>query len=334
MTMTTNVTVIQDDRLRLMSSALAATGFPEQAQARKKHQPHAHARHLHKFMMDNQLNQHPAIQNLQTMLDNDTPLEALYTLIMHCEWDGLEIPALPRWVPDNWNKELWNFYVECDLEAQWDTDADAYIHAYEESQRAFAKVQFVEFLKPFFGDFSEDFAFMPNLCYPADREVGIRIGNRLIAIVPPTLAWGESPPWPYDEESMYPQVYRAALTQYGRLLMNAYLRAHADDVEEASKKELAVSDQFKSLHPTWEDQFTSLFVAAAVAMYLEDYMNRAEARAYILMEKKTRGLAILPGTISVLRRYLQEKGNRYDSLAEFLSVFPVQLRVAKKIASF
>jgi len=33
----------------------------------------------------------------------------------------------------------------------------------------------------------------------------------------------------------------------------------------------------------------------------------------------------------VMRRYMQEVGNRYDNLSEFLPIFPSQLRVAKKI---
>ena len=65
------------------------------------------------------------------------------------------------------------------------------------------------------------------------------------------------------------------------------------------KTELPVSDQFRALHPTWEEQFISLFVAAAVAMYLEDYVSESEAKAYVLLERKARGMQILPGTVSV-----------------------------------
>ena len=55
----------------------------------------------------------------------------------------------------------------------------------------------------------------------------------------------------------------------------------------------------------------------------------------MLMEKKARGMAMLPGTVSVLRRYLQEVGNtHYTNLIEFLPYFPKQLRVAKKIVTF
>jgi hypothetical protein len=84
-------------------------------------------------------------------------------------------------------------------------------------------------------------------------------------------------------------------------------------------------------YPSWEEQFIALFKSAVVAIYLEDFMNPTEARGYMLMEKKVHNMTILPGTISVLRRFLQEKGNRYETLADFLTVFPAQLRVAKRI---
>ena len=97
---------------------------------------------------------------------------------------------------------------------------------------------------------------------------------------------------------------------------------------------IPVGEQFGKLHPTWEEQFVALWVAAAVAIYLEDHVSQAEAKAYVLMARKAQGMTILPGTISVLRRYLTEReSGRYDSLLDFLPIFPKQLRVAKRIVT-
>ena len=331
-TQASDVTVKIDDRIRLLSVALSATTHPEQAQQKKRHQPHAHARATRKHMLDNGHDAHPAIKSLQDMLDRNVPLEALFTLVMLFDWSNkLAIKALPPWVADNWNEQLWDFYETAGVQAYWDDDNNVWEQAQSQSHRVFQSVKFHDFLSPFLGDFQEDLIFMPNLCYPADENIGIRVGNQLIAITPPPLAWGDSPPWPFDEETLLSHSYRATLTEYGRLLLKAYLSRHADAVEQASQKDMPVSDSFKEQYQTWEEQFIALFVAAAVAMYLEDYINKAEAKSYILMEKKVRGLLVLPGTVSVMRRYLQEVGNRYDSLAEFLPIFPAQLRVAKRI---
>jgi hypothetical protein len=71
-------------------------------------------------------------------------------------------------------------------------------------------------------------------------------------------------------------------------------------------------------------------------MYLEEHVDKKEYRSYMLMEKKARGMSMLPGTVSVLRRYLQEVGrsDKYTNLIEFLPVFAKQLRVARKIVTF
>lgn len=330
-TQSSDVTIKIDDRIRLMSAALAATNFPEKAQEHKRHQPHAHARATSKYMVDNGYNAHPAIRSLQEMLDKNTPIEALYTLAMLCDFPGMKIKAMPPWVPAKWNEQLWDFYQTAKLETYWKNESHVWQQAQAQTLKVFERVRFQEFLSPFVGKFKEELVFMPNLCYPADNEIGIRVKKQLWAITPPPLAWGDSPPWPYDEESMYNHSYRAALTEFGRLLLLTYLRKFPKECEEAAQKELPISEQFKELHPTWEDQFIALFIAAAVAMYLEDYVSLTEAKAYILMEKKVRNMTILPGTVSVLRRYLGEVGNRYANLIEFLPIFPAQLRVAKRI---
>jgi hypothetical protein len=129
-------------------------------------------------------------------------------------------------------------------------------------------------------------------------------------------------------------MYRSALSQFGRLLMLAYLRANAEKVAPVADTPLPVSDQFRARYPTWQEQFTNLFVAAASALYLETKVSKAESNAYVLMERKTKGMVILPGMVSVMRRYLSEhKNGRYTNLIDFLPVFPKQLRVAAKIVT-
>lgn len=331
-TQASDITVTIDDRIRLLSVALSATNHPEQAQQKKRHQPHAHARATRKYMLDNGYDKHPAVQGLQVMLDRNVPLEALFTLVMLFDWSQkLAFPALPPWVSEKWNDNLWELFETAKLQDYWKNESNVWEQAESQSQKVFQTVKFHEFLEPFLGNFEEELVFMPNLLYPADENIGIRVGNQLIAITPPPLAWGDSPPWPYDEDTLLNHSYRATLTEYGRLLLKSYFGKYPEAVEQASQKEMPVNDSFKAEYPTWEEQFIALFVSASVAMYLEDYMNKAEAKSYILMEKKVRGMTILPGTVSVMRRYLQEVGNRYDNLIEFLPIFPSQLRVAKRI---
>ncbi len=324
-----DVIVRLDDRVRLLSAVLAATNWHDKAQERKPHGTHAHARATRKFLSG--FREHPAAVGLQTLLDQGAPLEAMFTLVLHFSPPDFRSAALPKWAPPQWNEHLRDFYERTKIADWWQTENDAWKKSLLDSERMFRQVQFKPFLQPFLGDIEESFVFLPNISYPTDQEIGLRVGSELLALTPPRLAWGDSPPWPFDEDPSH--VYRAVLMQLGKLLLLAYLRQNAAAVAEASKTELPVSDQFRAMNPTWEEQFIELFVAAAVAIYLEDYVSERESRAYLLMEQKARGMAILPGTVSVMRRYLQERGNKYNTLIEFLPFFPKQLRVAKRIVT-
>jgi hypothetical protein len=327
-----DVSVRLDDRIRLMSAVLAATDFPDKSQQRKRHGTHAHARATRKVLADHI--DHPAVQATQSLLDQGTPLEALFTLVLLMSWPELNIGTLPRWAPAGYNAHLRDFLVQTRLMEFWQTENAVWEKAYKEAGRVFAKLKIKDFFKPFLGEIREQLVFIPSISYPTDYDIGVRLPSELICVAPPPLAWGDSPPWPYDERTMVTHSYQAAMTVYARMLLLSYLRGNAEQLAEAAKNELPVTDQFKAQHPSWEDQFAALFVMAAVAMYFETHVSDIEYKSYVLMQKKAYGMALLPGTVSVLRRYLQEfSNNKYTNLLEFLPVFPKQLRVAQKIVT-
>lgn len=328
--MTSDIIVKIDDRVRLMSALLAATRYPELSQQKKPHGTHAHARATKKFL--GLQAGHEAATTLQTMIDQRAPLEAIFALALVLRPPQYTVDKPPRWMPPGWNDKVRDFETVSGLAGWWQSEAAVWSSALDQSQKMFAKINLKPFLKPFVGEIKERLIFMPNILYPTDQELSFRLGNDLVAIIPPRLAWGDSPPWPFDEDPAH--VYRAAILAYGRLLMSAYLRTHQAKVAEIAQTPLPISDALKAAHPGWTEQFTALFVAGAVAIYLEDHVSHAEAKSYILMEKKVNGLDVLPGVVSVLRRYLTEReAGRYQNLLEFLPVFPRQLRVARRIVT-
>ena len=327
---TQDVSVRLDDRIRLMSAVLAATDWPDKSQERQPHGTHAHARATRKHV--DAYKQHPAVLGMQSLLDEGAPMEAMFTLAVQFSWPMLDIDELPRWVPARWNEQLRDFYNVANLKAWWADEDTPWQNSITESEKVFKDVAFKPFLKPFLGDIAEELVFVPSISYPTEQEIGIRRDHELMCVTPPRLAWGDSPPWPFDEDAAH--VYRSALSQFGRILMLAYLRDNAEVLAPVAGSVLPVSDQFRAKYPTWPEQFTNLFVAAAVALYLESHVSKAEANAYVLMERKINGMVILPGMVSVLRRYLSEYENgRYSSLLDFLPVFPKQLRVANRIVT-
>lgn len=329
-----DVIVKLDDRIRLVSAVLSVTNYPDKAQKLKPHGTHMHARATRKYLQT--LSTHPAVLATQNLLDAGTPLEALFALVSLMSWPDLKIKALPTWVPPNYNNHLRDFYEKADLKHLWERDSDLWSKATTQTQKVFEKMQIRQFFADFLDDVPETFTFIPNISYPTDYDIGFKLGDQLFAIIPPPLAWGDSPPWPYDEPTMLTQSYRSAINIFGRELVKAYLRRNIDKLSDVVINELPVNEQFKAQHPTWEDQFTALFLSAIVGIYLEDYVDEKEYKSYMLMEKKLRGMSVLPGTISVLRRFLQEKhtSEKYRTLIEFLPIFPRQLRVAQKIISF
>lgn len=325
-----DVFVKLDDRVRLMSALLAATHYPDREQAGKPHGTHAHARATRKYI--SAFASHPAVLALQGLFGQGAPLEALFSLALVLRLPDGKAEKPPRWLPPHWDEQILDFYAVSDLAAWWQSEAAPWEQALAETQRALAGVQFKLFLRPFLGDIPERLVFIPNIAYPTDAELGLRLGSDLICIAPPRVAWGDNPPWPFDEDPAH--LYRAALVAYGRLLMQGYLHTHAERLGNLSANPLPVTEKFQALYPTWTEQFANLFVAGAVAIYLEEYVSRAEANAYVLMERKMRGLEILPGVINVLRHYLHElETGRYRTLLDLLPNFSRRLRIANKIVS-
>ncbi len=329
-----DVIVKLDDRVRLMSAVLAATNYPERAQKLKPHGTHVHARSTRKYLQAH--THHPAVTSTQSLLDAGTPLEALFALVTFMDWPQMSLSASPAWMPPDYNIYLKDFYETAHVAHLWERDGDLWEKAQNQAQNVFKEVMLRPFFEAFLDAVPETFIFLPNIAYPTDYDLGFKLGDQLFAIAPPPLAWGDSPPWPYDEQTMLTQSYRAAINVFGRELIKAYLRRNMDKLAEIMLNELPVSDQFKAQHPTWEDQFTALFLSAVVAIYLEDHVDEKEFKSYMLMEKKLRGMSVLPGTVSVLRRFLGEKttSDKYRTLIEFLPIFPRQLRVAQKIVNF
>jgi hypothetical protein len=324
------VAVRIDDRVRLMSAVLAATNYPDKSQDRKKHGTHSHARATRKLVAE--YNHHPAVTAMQVLLDQNIPLASMYSYAMRLTWPGLVADEMPRWVPPRWHEHLKHFYEVAQLGKFW-TDEDTHWQApLRHLREAFHKVDLYAYLEPFVGQVVETLVFMPNICYPSDQNIGFRVGGELIAIMPPPMAWGDSPPWPYkDDEAL---AYRTALTEYINILFSSYMQQHSEIMAALAEKPLPVDDKYAAAHPTWHEQFTGLFRAAVIYLFLEDSVSSLEAKSYMQYQQKVENATILPGVASIFRRYLDEyKAGRYKDFAEYLPNFPKHLRVVKTIAA-
>jgi hypothetical protein len=329
MSSSSDVHVYIDDRVRLMSTVYALTRSIDEEHARRPHSAHAHARATRKQFAH--LSLHPAVTALQTLLDRGAPLEAVFGYALRLK-PGFVIDAPPNWATPGWNDQLTDFDARANTAAWWGdgTEKTAWEKSQSEAARLFRGVNLHPFLQPYVGSTSVRFTFMPNILYPANHEVGVRVGDEITCIAPPRPAWGDSPPWPFDEDAGH--LFLTSIGTYVRILMSDLLRTHADQLTAAEKVDLPVSEAVRTRYPSWRDQLFALLTSGMVAIYLEDHLDPAEAKAFTMMENRLHGLAVLPAVVSVLRRYVQDQmDGKYATFVDFLPLFPKQIRVAKRI---
>jgi len=321
-----NVLARLDDRARLMSAVLAATNFPDKSQERQKHGTHMHARDTRKLVAE--FASHPAVSALQALLDRNTPLTSIYGYALRLAWPTLEIDEPPRWVPPHWNEHLKHFYEATHIDKWWKDDDESWQAPVRHLNEIFDKVDFYGFLEPFFGTLPETLVFIPNVSFPTDANVRVRIGAELCLLMPPRKAWGDSAPWPYDNDPAF--VYQEALKAYEELLLSGYFHQIPDVIATLSERPLPVDEKFSKMHPAWIDQLTGLFTSATVALFLEEVIDAREAKAFIQIQQKMEGLTILPGVTMLLRRYLDDqKTGKYANFSEYLPTFVKHLRLVK-----
>ena len=324
-----NILVRIDNRTRLLSAVLATTTYPEKSQERQKHGTPLHARGTRKLLAE--FNHHPAVVGLQVLLDKGIPLDSIFGYACRLSWPELSGDEPPRWVPPHWNEQLKHFYEITKLGQWWQDEDENWQATIGHLDDIFDKIDFYQFLEPFFGLIPETLVFIPNISYPTDTNLRFRVGGELIALLPPRKAWGDSAPWPYDNDPVY--MYQEVLKAYEELLLQAALHQNAAMVSILSEKPISISDKFTARHPSWPEQLSSLFTAASIAIFLEQSTHPLEAKAFVQMQQKVEDIPILPEVIRLLKRYLEDQKNgKYATFAEFLPVFGKNLRIMKTFA--
>jgi hypothetical protein len=297
---TGEVQVRIDDRVRLIGALLAASRYPDVAQSRKKHGLHACARATRKRLAE--LASHRAVQATDAGLA-EASLESLFTAAMTLD------PATLRLRPgaaaarsrDSMADDWLDFAEQASVRALWQEQAEAWERSAAEAERALGDAALRTFLSGYFGPIDAPFVLVPNISFPADQTLGLAAPDALMAVVPPRPAWGDSPPWPFDDDPAY--VLGAAVAAFSRVLLWQELRGRTLESSGRLNAELPVSATFRKLYPGETDQFVQVISAGLVAVYFEDHLSAQEASAYLLMEKRQRGLELLPAAMQTLREY-------------------------------
>lgn len=297
----TDVQVRVDDRMRLMGALLAASEYFELSQARKKYGLHAYARALRKRVAP--LAGHEAVRDLNNCLEDGFTLADLYAPLLDLDAETLRLAAHSRPAGRPWTApELWlDFAQQAHLQDAWREEAGIWERSVAETERVLTGAALGPFLGGYFGTTTKQLVFMPNIGFPADQEVAPEARAEYIAIVPPRPAWGDSPPWPFDEDPAY--LLRAAILAFSWNLLWDTLGEQTLEFSALLDTDLPVSGVFRLRYPGESDQLCRAIGAGLVAIYLEDQLGSREAKAYLLLEKRMNGLDLLPAAMQVLRAY-------------------------------
>src|SRR5574341_570861 len=253
------VAVHIDDRVRLLSVLLALTTWPEQEQDQRPHGVHAHARTVRAALQDAE--NHPAVINMQELLESGRGLPAIFSYAGALTPD-LEATGAPDWAPPDWARQIRDFKSVYGVAGLWEDDGQAWADAEAAAVRALSKTDPAPLLAEVFGVTESTFIFYPNLCYPSAEAVGFRMGGELACLCPPHVAWGESPPWPYDDDP--PATHREAMGAYARVLLRELLDAHPEAAEAARHSKAPLPNTFLARYPDWFDQLAVLLVGGQI----------------------------------------------------------------------
>ena len=177
------VEVVVDERLRLITAVLAAGRWPEIEQAQLTHAVHPHAKQTRQFVAPYQT--HPATIWVDQVIERGEPLDDLFTA-----------------VSQNVQQEAFNdFQTITNLSVFWQEQAAEWDKAQNDLTDIFKNSHLPAFLNQISDDpITQTIRIMPNLVYPALAPVLVSDFAALTLMQPPPKAVGESAPWPYGED--------------------------------------------------------------------------------------------------------------------------------------
>jgi len=324
------ITVRVDDRVRLLSALLALTTWPEQEQAFHPHGVHAHARATRVALAAAE--EHPAVQIMQDLLETNHSLSTIFSYAACLSLPGFRARSadIPTWAPEAWPVQLRDFAHAYRVRDIWEKDKTAWKEAEEQALKALTGHDPLPLLVQFFGDQDLDLVFQPNLCYPTGETIHFRWDRALVCVCPPHIAWGNNPPWTYDDDPG--ATYRETFSSYAQVLLREFLDQRPEEASLAERAHLPVPNTFLARYPDWFDQFAVLVVSGLTAIALKQSFGEQESASFIVMAHKAHGFKMLPVVVDVLEHYLLERqAGRYNDFASYMPAFFKTLNVAARL---
>lgn len=152
------------------------------------------------------------------------------------------------------------------------------------------------FLFDLLGADERAYIFVPNLLYPGRQPVAMASPTDVVVTAPPPIAWGTSHPWRYSERP--DEALGIIAEAFARFLF-----------AEKLPDELKVREEVLGL--------------AAAVLFLREAEGQDAGDQLMVMQKKTRGLKLLPVVVMELEGILAQRraAQSVGGVADYVSVF-------------
>lgn len=269
-----NLQVSLDDRARLLTAVLSISHWPQMEQEIVTHAVTPQSKRTSQLLEAHKA--HPAVTQLNQLLDDGVSLADLFDAVLSSEWPSLKAKEpIPSTVPESWLGTLASFYQEADVAKVWAETAVPWQEAHDDLSDILGKSCLYQFVGDLRGSaMDKTITIIPTIVYPMLEPVITETQSTIYMILPPAKAWGESPPWPHGEDPGW-VVGQTCYYLIGYVLRDAL--NHTSD-------ELARSMQH-----------------GAVVLCLEKDFDDAEAMSYLVRKKKEEKLPKLPLFVEQLR---------------------------------
>jgi len=177
------IEIVIDDKLRLVTAVLAAGDWPDIEQVQLTHAVDPHAKQTRQFLDGYEAQ--PAVIWVNQVVERGESLDDVFTA-----------------VSQNVQQEAFNnFKTTTSIEAFWQEHAAAWNGAKNNLADIFKDSHLPNFLNQISDDpITQTIRIMPNLVYPALSPVLVSGFDAMTLLPPLPKAVGESPPWPYGED--------------------------------------------------------------------------------------------------------------------------------------
>lgn len=172
---------------------------------------------------------------------------------------------------------LASFDREASLADLWSRTAPDWIQAEADLTAVLSRADLAGLLETAFGDLPRPLRLMPNLLYPGLQSVATVGPRGLAVLLPPPKAWGSSLPWRYSERP--DDTLSAAGIAFAEALLPEALR---------------------------RDGLAELAAKALAAILLRETEGLPAAESFVMLEKKSKGLARLPEAVRAVDAHLGE----------------------------